>query len=205
MKNRQIDAQLPAQLWYKRFWPGLTAFLLESSVSMGLARLGRELVSQRACAPMAQEMPSSPLTDLPVELFTHAYCFLFQRSDELALRCASRDSLKAVCEAIKRQTRYIWLKRDWTDLVMIPLGEEPKATPAQSARCIEALGRVYGPGCQNFSGVGKSEVVLSAIGSFVTNTGGKLRSLSLSYCSISPSGLLDLCSACPQLNSLSIT
>ena len=27
----------------------------------------------------------------------------------------------------------------------------------------------------------------------------------MSYCSISPSGLLDLCSACPQLNSLSIT
>ena len=150
-------------------------------------------------------MPASPLTDLPVELFTHAACFLPGRSDELALRCASRDSLKAVCEAIKRQTRYIWLKRDWTDLVLIPLGEEPKATPAQSARCIEALGRVYGPGCQNFSGVGKSEAVLSAIGSFVTNTGGKLRSLSLSYCSISPSGLLDLCSACPQLNSLSVS
>ena len=174
-------------------------------MSIDLARLGRDLVSQRACAPDSQEMPSSPLTDLPVELFTHATSFIPGRSDELALRCASRDSLKAVCEAIKRQTRYIWLKRDWTDLVMIPLGEEPKATPAHSARCIEALGRVYGPGCQNFSGVGKSEVVLSAIGSFVTNTGGKLRSLSLSYCSISPSGLLDLCSACPQLNSLSIT
>ena len=150
-------------------------------------------------------MPSSPLTDLPVELFAHATSFLLERSNLLALRCGSRAGLKAVCEAIKRQTRYIWLKRDWTDLVLIPLGEEPKTTPAQSARCIEALGRVYGPGCQNFSGVGKSEAVLSAIGSFVTNTGGKLRSLSLSYCSISPSGLLDLCSACPQLNSLSIT
>ena len=84
------------------------------------------------------------------------------------------------------------------------MGEKPKTTPAQSARCIEALGRVFGPGCQHFSGVGKSEVVLSAIGSFVTSTGGKLRELSLSYCSISPSGLLDLCSACPQLNSLRV-
>ena len=150
-------------------------------------------------------MPASPLTDLPVELFTHAYCFLYFDSDELALRCASRDSLKAVGEAIKRQTRYIWLGRDWDELVRIPLGEKPKTTPAQSARCIEALGRVFGPGCQHFSGVGKTEIVLSAIGSFVTNTGGKLRGLSLDNCSISPSGLLDLCSACPQLNSLSIT
>ena len=156
-------------------------------------------------AHRSQEMPSSPLTDLPVELFTHAYCFLFERSDELALRCASRAGLKAVGEAIKRQTRYIWLQRDWSEIVRIPLGEKPKTTPAQSARCIEALGRVFGPGCQHFSGVGKTEVVLSAIGSFVTNTGGKLRGLSLDNCSISPSGLLDLCSACPQLNSLSIT
>ena len=150
-------------------------------------------------------MPASPLTDLPVELFTHAYCFLYFDSDELALRCASRDSLKAVGEAIKRQTRYIWLGRDWDELVRIPLGEKPKTTPAQSARCIEALGRVFGPGCQHFSGVGKTEVVLSAIGSFVTSTGGKLRELSLSFCSISPSGLLDLCSDCPQLKSLSVT
>ena len=121
------------------------------------------------------------------------------------MRCASRDSLKAVGEAIKTQTRYIWLSRDWREMVRIPLGEKPKTTPAQSARCIEALGRVFGPGCQHFSGVGKTEIVLSAIGSFVTNTGGKLRGLSLDNCSISPSGLLDLCSACPQLNSLSIT
>ena len=156
---------------------------------------------------MAQEMPSSPLTDLPVELFTHATSFLSRipaRSDELALRCASRDSLKAVREAIKTQTRYIWLERDWSEIVRVPLGEKPKTTPAQSARCIEALGRVFGAGCRRFSGVGRSEVVLSAIGSFVTSTGGKLRELSLSYCSISPSGLLDLCSACPQLNSLRV-
>ena len=149
-------------------------------------------------------MPSSPLTDLPAELFTHATSFIPGRSDLLLLRCASRDSLKAVGEAIKRQTRYIWLSRDWDELVRIPLGEKPKTTPAQSARCIEALGRVFGPGCQHFSGVGKTEVVLSAISSFVTSTGGKLRELSLDNCSISPSGLLDLCSACPQLNSLSV-
>ena len=150
-------------------------------------------------------MPASPLTDLPIELFTHAYCFLYRDSDLLALRCASRACLKAVREAIKREPRSIWLQRDWSELVRIPMGEKPKTTPAQSARCIEALARVFGPGCQHFSGVGKSEVVLSAIGSFVTSTGGTLRGLSLTHCSISPSGLLDLCSACPQLNSLSIT
>ena len=59
VKNRQIDHQLLAQLWYKLFWPLRTLFGSRLVCLSTLARLGRELVSQRACAPTLQEMPSS--------------------------------------------------------------------------------------------------------------------------------------------------
>ena len=150
----------------------------------------------------------SSLTDLPTDLIARVAEFLPNQPkskqgldrpgkqislDLLALRCASDECRKAVCVAVKSRKGglFFWGRGD---------------NNTSSPQSIEALGRVFGAGYRYLymNGDGDSQAVLSAWSSLITSTQGRLSSLTIQKCSISPSQLISLCSTCPQLTSLEI-
>ena len=150
----------------------------------------------------------SSLTDLPTDLIVRVAELLPNQPkskqgldrpgkqislDLLALRCASDECRKAVCVAVKSRKGglFFWGRGD---------------NNTSSPQSIEALGRVFGAGCRYLymNGDGDSQAVLSAWSSLITSTQGRLSSLTIQKCSISPSQLISLCAACPQLTSLEI-
>ena len=79
-----------------------------------------------------------------------------------------------------------------------------------STRAIEAIGRVFGPGCRSlyFNATGSWEAGfradLAALKSFVKSTDGGLEELNLRSTDLSLAELLELCRLCPRLTSLLI-
>ena len=78
------------------------------------------------------------------------------------------------------------------------VGRELTAPP----RAVEAMGRVFGPGCTNLSACGVSVQSIAALYSFVTSTKGGLLTLNLRNCAVSPDALFLMCRASPNLLSL---
>ena len=66
-------------------------------------------------------------------------------------------------------------------------------------RAVEAMGRVFGPGCTNLSACGVSVQSIAALYSFVTSTKGGLLTLNLRNCAVSPDALFLMCRASPNL------
>ena len=81
---------------------------------------------------------------------------------------------------------------------VVPLPWEMTAPP----RAVEAMGRVFGPGCTNLSACGVSVQSIAALYSFVTSTKGGLLTLNLRNCAVSPDALFLMCRASPNLLSL---
>ena len=78
----------------------------------------------------------------------------------------------------------------------------PPATPLEMTappRAVEAMGRVFGPGCTNLSACGVSVQSIAALHSFVTSTNGGLLALHLRHCAVSPDALFLMCRASPNL------
>ena len=78
---------------------------------------------------------------------------------------------------------------------VIPSPREMTAPP----RAVEAMGRVFGPGCTNLSACGVSVQSIAALHSFVTSTNGGLLALHLRHCAVSPDALFLMCRASPNL------
>ena len=78
---------------------------------------------------------------------------------------------------------------------VIPSPREMTAPP----RAVEAMGRVFGPGCTNLSACGVSVQSIAALHSFVTSTNGGLLALNLGNCAVSPDALFLMCRASPNL------
>ena len=78
---------------------------------------------------------------------------------------------------------------------VVPLPWEMTAPP----RAVEAMGRVFGPGCTNLSACGVSVQSIAALYSFVTSTKGGLLTLNLRNCAVSPDALFLMCRASPNL------
>ena len=70
---------------------------------------------------------------------------------------------------------------------------------AAPPRAVEAMGRVFGPGCTNLSACGVSVQSIAALHSFVTSTNGGLLALHLRHCAVSPDALFLMCRASPNL------
>ena len=146
------------------------------------------------------------LDELPVELLAHVVLFTNERRvynsnpefpislrELLALQCASRSCKDAVRRAA-RQHRAV----------------KTLGFQGSSAQKIAAVGRVFGIGCRDlhFDGI-QSDACAIALRDFVTSTNGQLRKLSCSDGSLSQSSilvpkpvLLEMCSACPLLQTL---
>ena len=75
------------------------------------------------------------------------------------------------------------------------VGRELTAPP----RAVEAMGRVFGPGCTNLSACGVSVQSIAALHSFITSTNGGLLTLDLGSCAVSPDALFLMCRASPNL------
>ena len=78
----------------------------------------------------------------------------------------------------------------------------PPATPLEMTappRAVEAMGRVFGPGCTNLSACGVSVQSIAALHSFVTSTNGGLLALCLTDTAVSPDALFLMCRASPNL------
>ena len=138
------------------------------------------------------------LDELPVELLAHVALFtnkgtasLFDMdvSELLALRCASRSCKDAVRRAARQHEAVYCL-----------------GFRGSSAQKIEAMGRVFGSGCQSLTfGRVQSDEVRKSLQNFVTSTNGQLRVLchtgeSSTYFSMP--ALLELVRACPSLKAL---
>jgi len=129
------------------------------------------------------------LDDLPVELLAHVSLFTNKQRELLALRCASRTCKDAVRRAAM-QHRAVYRA----------------SFHGSSAQKIEAMGRVFGSGCQSLTfGRVQSDEVRKSLQNFVTSTNGQLRVLchtgeSSTYFSMP--ALLELVRACPSLKAL---
>ena len=73
-----------------------------------------------------------------------------------------------------------------------------------STRAIEAIGRVFGPGCRSLYFNAWSTEDLAALKSFVASTDGGLEKLNVRNSPLSLAELLELCRATPRLKSLHI-
>ena len=143
------------------------------------------------------------LDELPVELLAHVALFAnkpilddnpnIALRELLALRCASRSCKDAVCRAAKQHKAV-----------------ESLSFHGSSAQKIAVMGRVFGIGCRDlyFHGV-RSDECVSVLRNVVTSTNGQLRKLSCSDGSLGQSSitvpmpvLLEMCRACPLLESL---
>ena len=143
------------------------------------------------------------LDELPVELLAHVALFAnkpilddnpnIALRELLALRCASRSCKDAVCRAAKQHKAV-----------------ESLSFHGSSAQKIAVMGRLFGIGCRdlNFHGV-RSDECVSVLRNVVTSTNGQLRKLSCSDGSLGQSSitvpmpvLLEMCRACPLLESL---
>ena len=79
--------------------------------------------------------------------------------------------------------------------LLLPRRWEMTALP----RAVEAMARVFGPGCTNLIACGVSVQSIAALHSFVTSTNGGLLALCLSNCAVSPDALFLMCRASPNL------
>ena len=78
----------------------------------------------------------------------------------------------------------------------------PLTTPLEMTappRAVEAMARVFGPGCTNLVACGVSVQSIAALHSFVTSTNGGLLALCLTGTAVSPDALFLMCRASPNL------
>ena len=129
--------------------------------------------------------------------------FLCQRAvSRLARHAARRGIMRKVPRKLGRKYPPGWgqnlrvVRFDSTQV------RPPPATPLEMTappRAVEAMGRVFGPGCTNLSACGVSVQSIAALHSFVTSTNGGLLALNLGNCAVSPDALFLMCRASPNL------
>ena len=129
--------------------------------------------------------------------------FLCQRAvSRLARHAARRGIMRKVPRKLGRKYPPGWgqnlrvVRFDSTQV------RPPPATPLEMTappRAVEAMGRVFGPGCTNLSACGVSVQSIAALHSFVTSTNGGLLALHLRNCAVSPDALFLMCRASPNL------
>ena len=83
------------------------------------------------------------------------------------------------------------------------LGNDSEPMELQiSPLAVEAIGRVFAPGCERLWAAGTSARSSAALCSFVASTGGGLLELHLSQSSVSSDALVEMCRAAPNLTEL---
>lgn len=126
------------------------------------------------------------------------------RSDLLALRVAFATGRDAVRRAvtIRPDCRSF---SNFDGLVSREHYYGPRVSGASvSTRAIEAIGRVFGPGCRSLYFLAFSTEEEAALKSFVKGTDGGLEELNIRSTDLSLAELLELCRATPRLKSLHI-
>ena len=124
------------------------------------------------------------------------------RSDLLALRCAWVGGRDAVRQAVPRHADCVYF--DWKLNTGGNYEMHTAYDPCARLHAIEAIGRVFGPGCRRLRPCAKSPAALLTLQSFVLATNGGLEVLNLSSTAVSVDLLVELCSACPRLKALSV-
>ena len=129
------------------------------------------------------------------------------RSDLLALRVAFATGRDAVRRAvtIRPDCRYF---NNEAGLVSREYYCGPRSDNTVSTSAIEAIGRVFGPGCRSLYFLPwrlmTHDEDIAAFKSFVKSTDGGLEELNIRSTNLSLAELLELCRLCPRLTSLHI-
>ena len=125
------------------------------------------------------------LTALPEELVSFtAKCL--PRNDLLALRQCNKSASAAVQRSIQDDDRF--------EKMIFDALAEPKN--------IAAEGRVFGAGAREIVSFCATDATLPALQSVITGTAGGLQKLCLYRCAVTDACLLEMCRACPLLQTL---
>ena len=125
------------------------------------------------------------LTELPEELVSQmAKCL--PRNDLLAFRQCNNSSAAAVQRSIGEDDRF-------AKMIFDALAE-PKN--------IEAEGKIFGGGARELVSFCAADAALPALQSAITETAGNLQKLCLYRCAVTDARLLEMCRACPLLQTL---
>ena len=124
------------------------------------------------------------------------------RSDLLSLRCAWVGGCDAVRRAVPRHAECVYFQ--WKPDTGGNYESDTAYDPCAHLKAIEAIGQLFGPGCRRVRPCAKSPAALLTLKSFVLATNGGLEVLNLSSTAVSVDLLVELCSACPRLKTLSV-
>jgi len=124
------------------------------------------------------------------------------RSHLLALRCAWVGGRDAVRRAVPRHADCVYF--EWKPDTGGNFERDTAYDPRARLHAIEAIGQVFGPGCRRVRPCARSPAALLTLQSFVLATNGGLEVLNLSSTAVSVDLLVELCSACPRLKTLSV-
>ena len=125
------------------------------------------------------------LKELPEELCS-LMATLLPRNDLLALRQCNKSSAAAVQRSIQGDDRF--------EKMIFDALAEP--------RNIESEGRIFGGGARELVSFCAADAALPALQSAITETAGGLRKLCLYRCAVTDARLLEMCRACPLLQTL---
>ena len=125
------------------------------------------------------------LKELPEELCSHM-ATLLPRNDLLALRQCNKSSAAAVQRSIQDDERF--------EKMIFDALAEP--------RNIESEGRIFGGGARELVSFCAADAALPALQSAITETAGGLQKLCLYRCAVTDARLLEMCCACPLLQTL---
>ena len=125
------------------------------------------------------------LTELPEELVS-LMAKLLPRNDLLALRQCNKAAGAAVQRSIQDDDRF---KKMIFDALAEP-------------RNIEAEGKIFGAGARELVSFCAADAALPALQSAITETAGGLQKLCLYRCAVTDACLLEMCRACPLLQTL---
>ena len=125
------------------------------------------------------------LKELPEELCS-LMATLLPRNDLLALRQCNKSSAAAVQRSIQDDERF--------EKMIFDALAEP--------RNIESEGRIFGGGARELVSFCAADAALPALQSAITETAGGLQKLCLYRCAVTDARLLEMCRACPLLQTL---
>ena len=148
------------------------------------------------------------LSRLPDEVLTAKVAGYFSEQEYLSLRALCASGRDVARRAIRRAEH-----PEFSDLRRHDFG--PQRGEPLPPRChrralemrarpqhVEAIGKVFGPGCASLRASANSQDAVDAICSFVACTEGGLRELDLEWADISSRTLIDLCRRSPRLTRL---
>ena len=152
-----------------------------------LSRKKKRQIEARSgrAARLALRAKMSTLTELPEELVAHIAKFL-PRNDLLAKRQCNKSSAAAVQRSIQDDERF-------AKMIFDALAEP---------RNIEAEGKIFGGGARELVSFCAADAALPALQSAITETAGGLQKLCLYRCAVTDACLLEMCRACPLLQTL---